>query len=435
MKIKTVTVIGAAGTMGRNVAAIFASFGDAKVFMVGRDVQKIRAVIPKSIASVRADSIEKKLIPADMAYLEAFVKESDLIFESVSENLDLKRDIARRVGASMRSDAISCTGSSGLSINALASCYPEELRPRFFGVHMFNPPYRMPLCELCSSDYSDSALKEELRQYLSSVLYRKVVEVRDSPAFLANRIGFQFINNSLRFAAKYSDNGGIDYIDSILGSFTGRAMPPLVTADFVGLDTHRAIVDNIYQNTDGLFHDSFVLPEFVSRLIRRGCVGKKSSAGLYKTVRYDDGRKKIFVYDIAFDEYRESIRYVFPFAEAMKDAIRMGDYRAAMKHLVKNHSSEAEICLGFLLDYIVYSLYTAQTVGFRIADADDVMALGFNWCPPIALLSALKDVADIDVLICRRLGEELYRKLNMDSLMQSANQSEYDYRKYLKSGR
>ena len=73
--------------------------------------------------------------------------------------------------------------------------------------------------------------------------------MKDSPAFLGNRIGFQFINEALQYAEKYKFNGGIDYIDAILGPFTGRAMSPLVTANFVGLDVHKAIVDNLYENT------------------------------------------------------------------------------------------------------------------------------------------------------------------------------------------
>ena len=153
--IKTVTVIGVTGTMGANVAGIFASFGDAKVFCIGRDIEKVKKTIPRIVKSVRADAIAKNLIPADFSMLEDCVKQSDLVFESSKEDIEVKIDIATRVGKVLQSHAISGTGSSGLSITKIASCYPEELRGNFFGIHMFNPPYNLSLCELIPTVYSN----------------------------------------------------------------------------------------------------------------------------------------------------------------------------------------------------------------------------------------------------------------------------------------
>lgn len=172
--------------------------------------------------SVKADAIAKNLIPADFSMLEECVAESDLVFESSAEDINIKTEIAQRVGKVLRTTAVSCTGTFGLSITSLTECYPEEQRSRFFGVHMFNPPYNMSLCEFAQTKYSDEQTAAELKEYLEKRLYRTVVEVKDSPAFLGNRIGFQFINEALQYAEKYKDNGGIDYIDAILGSFTGR---------------------------------------------------------------------------------------------------------------------------------------------------------------------------------------------------------------------
>lgn len=245
MDIKTVTIIGITGTMRSNVAGFFVSFGNAKVYYIGRDIEKVKKTIPRIVKSVRGDAIVKNLISADFSMLEDCVGKSDLVFESVAENLEIKRSITQRVGAVQQETAVSCTGTSGLSITEIASCYPEKLRGHFFGVHMFNPPYSMSLCELTPNAYTDKMMQAELHEYLEKKLFRTVVEVKDRPAFLGSRIGFQFINNAIQSAEKYRDNGGIDYIDAILGSFTGRSMAPLVTSDFVGLDVHKAIVDNI----------------------------------------------------------------------------------------------------------------------------------------------------------------------------------------------
>jgi 3-hydroxyacyl-CoA dehydrogenase len=434
VNIKTVTVVGVTGTMGANVAGIFASFGDAKVYCLGRDIEKVKKTIPRIVKSVKADAIAKNLVPADFSMLEGCVAESDLVFESSKEDIGVKKEIAERVAKTLQPHAVSCTGSSGLSITEIASCYPKGLREHFFGVHMFNPPYSMSLCELTPTIFSDEQMQVELKEYLSKKLIRTVVEVKDSPAFLGNRIGFQFINEALQYAEKYKDNGGIDYIDALLGSFTGRTMAPLTTSDFVGLDVHNAIVDNIYENTNDYAHETFVLPEFAQKLIADGKLGRKSGAGLYQRIKYENGLTRQTVYDINTGLYRDVIPYVFPFADKMKRRIAEGEYVKAFDRLVNNHSQEAEICLSFLLKYIVYSLYATEKVGYTVEAADDVMATGFNWCPPMAMYQALSSVANVPALIKERLPE-ICEKVDVDRLLADVKPSKYDYRLYFKSGR
>lgn len=128
MRIKTVTVVGANGTMGANVSAIFASFGSATVYMVSRDKEKSKKAAVRAGKFVKADSITSHLIPADYTMLADCVKASDLVFESAAENLELKIELHTKIGQSLKKGAVACTGSSGLSITRLAECYPEEVR-------------------------------------------------------------------------------------------------------------------------------------------------------------------------------------------------------------------------------------------------------------------------------------------------------------------
>ena len=434
MKIDTVTVIGVTGSTGTNIAGIFASFGNAKVYCVGRDIEKVRHTIPRIIKSVKADAIAKNLIAADYSMLEECVMDSDLVFESTKEDMEIKKSIAVRVGKVLRPHAISCTGTSGLSIKTLAECYPENLRGHFFGVHLFNPPYKMSLCELASTEYVDKTFQTELKEYLRFKLYRTVVEVKDSPAFLGNRIGFQFINEALQYAETYKDYGGIDFIDALLDTFTGRAMAPLITSDFVGLDVHKAIVDNIYTNTNDYAHETFVLPDYVLKLINKGRLGRKKGSGLYQTIKYENGLKRTTVYDINAELYRDVFSYVCPFADQMKKMLAEGDYAKAFEILVSNRSLEAEISLSFLLKYIVYSLYSAIEVGDTVEAADDVMSTGFNWCPPLAMYQALSTVADVPALIKERIPE-ICANIDIDYLLSIVKPSNYDYRIYFRSGR
>ena len=433
MKINTVTIVGANGTMGANVSAIFASFGNARVYMVSRDIEKSKKAMARAGKSVRADSIVRNLIPADYTMLPSCVAESDLVFESAAENLDLKIRLHTEIGRSLREDAIACTGSSGLSITRLAECYPEDLRSHFFGVHLFNPPYQLTLCELTASPYSDMSLYAGLKDYLSVTLHRTIAESKDLPAFLGNRIGFYVMNEALQYAVKYQDNGGIDYIDSLLGPFTGRTMAPLTTSDFVGLDVHKAIVDNIYENTNDYVHEKFVLPKFVQELIDEGRLGRKTRQGLYQLLRNDSGEKRLLVYDIKTRQYRDVIRYSFPFAMEMKSALRDGDYERAFRALIDNRSQEADICLRFLLRYIVYALYTAEHVGYDLRVADDVMATGFTWCPPFAMMEALGSVCDLGSLMKQRLKPDILENVDIDHIISEQIKSKYDYRIYFKA--
>ncbi len=126
------------------------------------------------------------------------------------------------------------------------------------------------------------------------------------------------------------------------------------------------------------------------------------------------------------------MNYMFPFAEKMKDYISEGDYVDAFETLVSNHSLEAEICLSFLLNYIIYSLYATEEVGYTIEAADDVMATGFNWCPPLAMYQALSTVTDVKSLIKERLNTS---KIDIDRLLADVKPSKYDYRLYFKSAR
>lgn len=211
-------------------------------------------------------------------------------------------------------------------------------------------------------------------------------------------------------------------------------MAPLVTSDFVGLDVHKAIVDNVYVNTNDYAHETYVFPSFAEKLIAEKKLGRKSGSGLYQIVCYDNGLKRQTVLDINTGLYRDVIPYVFPFADKMKKYIAEGDYTKAFERLINNHSQEAEICRHFLLKYIVYSICTAQEVGYTIEAADDVMATGFNWCPPLAMYQALSTVADVPSLIKENLPD-VCKKVNIDKLLTEVKPSKYDYRLYFKSGR
>lgn len=158
--IKVVSILGANGTMGRNIAGIFASFGDAQVYLISRTKEKSVQAKEKAYKSVRAESIKEKMIPADYSQLEECIRQSDLVFEACMEDWDIKVNIHGMIADALNKlnddkKRILCTGTSGLSITGLAELYPESKRSMFMGMHFFNPPYQMPLCELIPTCYID----------------------------------------------------------------------------------------------------------------------------------------------------------------------------------------------------------------------------------------------------------------------------------------
>lgn len=172
---------------------------------------------------------------------------------------------------------------------------------------------------------------------------------------------------------------------------------------------------------------------YVQKLIDAGKLGRKTKEGLYKLIKNESGEKRMMVYDIQTGEFRDEIKYNFPFAIRMKQLVKEGDYDEAIKELISNHSQEADICLRFLLRYIIYALWTAEHVGYDLRVADDVMATGFTWCPPFAMMKAFSRVCDLGKLMKERLRPEIVKAVDIDHIIAEQIKSKYDYRTYFKA--
>lgn len=424
MDIKTVTIIGANGTLGVGVSAIFASFGNAKVYMVSRTLEKSNQAIIKAGKSVKANSIIDNMVAKDYTEIEKCIQESDLILETIVEELNEKIKIHKIIDKYMKNTAIASSITSGISINELSKCYNEDNKKRFMGIHFFNPPYNMLLCELIPSQYTNKNVENDVKEYLEQKLIRKVINVKDGPGFLANRIGFQFINQAMQYADIYKNQGGIDYIDTILGLFTGRNMSPIATADFVGLDVHKAIVDNIYENTNDYLHDSFKLPDYVNKLIEKGKIGAKVDEGLYKY-------SQSLVYDIKNGEYREIKKYDIPFIDKVIENFKFGNYKEGINVIINEQSNEAKICRDLLVSYIIYAISISKQIATNKTDCDIAMAEGFNWIPPYSLIELIgkencKEIA---------LNELKYSDLTVKEIFDEDIVTKYRYEKFMKAKR
>ncbi|MFA6361847.1 MAG: 3-hydroxyacyl-CoA dehydrogenase family protein, partial [Candidatus Shapirobacteria bacterium] len=318
MKINTVTILGANGTMGSQCAGIIAGFGNAKIYMVAREMAKTEDGINKAMDSIKSDVIKTQLIPKTYDNIEECVSKSDWIFECASEDLGIKRQLNNQIAKYKSKNSIVSTVSSGLSISNLAKSFDKNTN--YFGTHFYNPPYKMLLCELISSSNSDLKIQKELFDYLQNTLHRKVVITNDTPGFAGNRIGFQFLNETLQFAQKYQKQGGIALMDKLLGGFTGRSLSPIATIDLVGLDVHKAIVNNIYNLTNDNAHKSFKMTYFVEYLISNNFLGNKNGQGFYKK----EGDQKL-VFNIDKKIYEPIPKFNIEFIDQTKELISNGE--------------------------------------------------------------------------------------------------------------
>ncbi len=387
--IRKVVVLGANGAMGSGSGAVFAAAGIPTVFLA-RTVEKAEA------GRARAEQLTKGKISPNVVTCGSYAQDlpnalldADFVLEAVSEDIDTKREVFTLVDRLRTPDTIIATVSSGLSIAEMCADRSASFRANFLGVHLFNPPTIIVGCELIPHAGTDPGVVAVVRDFLTNVCGREVVECADTPAFAGNRLGFKVLNE----VAQLAEEHGVAFMDQLVGPHTGRALPPLATIDLVGWDVHKAIVDNLYARTHDTCRATFLLPAYMQRMIDRGHLGRKTrdKGGFFRV----DGKgadAKHFVLIPATGEYRPLAEVAPPvpaFVEKMKAAIRSGRHAGAMEVLCTAEGLEADLLRRVVLGYISYGLGLVGEVVERPRDIDRIMGFGFNWAPPSVLVDAI----------------------------------------------
>ncbi len=385
--IQKVVILGANGAMGSGSGAVFAAAGIPTVFLA-RTLDKAEAGRARAEQMTKGKASAKTITCGTYDDLEAALKDADLIFEAVAEDLPTKREVFARVDQLRRSDSIVATVSSGLSIASMCADRSPSFKKHFLGMHLFNPPTVIVGCELIPHTHTDPGVVAVAREFLTSV-GREVVETRDTPAFCGNRLGFKVLNE----VAQLAEEHGVAFMDQLVGPHTGRALAPLATIDLVGWDVHKAIVDNLYRTTHDVAHDCFRLPAYMQRGIDKGHLGRKTrDKGGFFRVEGKGADAKTFVLDPKTFDYRPLSEVAPPmptFVEKMKAAIKAGQHTGAMEVLCTAEGKEAELLRKVVLGYISYGLGLVGEVVERPRDVDRIMGFGFNWAPPSMLVDAI----------------------------------------------
>lgn len=382
-RVDHVVVLGANGAMGYGSGALFTSAGPRVTFLA-RAKDKAAQGLRAAVQSVRSSTVADRADTGDYdGDFDAVVSKADIIFEALTEDLDLKRKMFERVDGLRRPDSIVATVTSGLSINALAEGRSDSFRKHFLGLHFFNPPNVIVGTELIAGKETDPKLVEFVEAYAQKMLGRVMIRTADTPGFAGNRVGFKVLNEAAQLAEEY----GPVLVERLVGPYTGRTLTPLATVDLVGWDIHRAIVDNIHRLAPDEAHATLRFPGYMARLLERGVLGNKSGGGFFKA----DGKLRLAL-DPKTESYRPVAEIKLPdlgFVDQVAKLHRDGRYREAMRAFVQAPSRWAALARKVVAGYVSYAFHRAGEVTETIAGIDDIMGFGFNWAPPSVLVDVI----------------------------------------------
>ena len=382
-KIEHVVVLGANGTMGYGSAALFTT-AVPRVTLLARTREKAEEGLAAAIKQVRSPTVASRTDLGDYdSDLERVVGEADLIFEALTEDMDIKRAIFDRVEAARREDSIVATVTSGLSINSLCEGRNESFRKHFMGLHFFNPPNVIVGTELIAGQDTDPGLVDFVEAFSIQRLGRVMVRTADTPAFAGNRVGFKVLNEAAQMAEKL----GPTLVDRLVGPYTGRAMTPLATIDLVGWDIHRAIVDNVHEKAPDEAHATLKLPDYMANLMEAGVMGNKTGGGFFKK----DGDER-FVLDPRSGQYTPASEITLPnlgYIDDIAHLYSMGRYAEGMAKFLAAEGDEALLARKVIAGYVAYAFERAGEVTETITGIDMIMGAGFNWAPPSVLVDTM----------------------------------------------
>ena len=377
--VKKVAVLGA-GVMGAQIAAHLVN---VKVPVILFDLPAKEGdkngIVTKAIANL------KKLKPSPIGVAEdadliqaanyeehlKLLKECDLVIEAIAERMDWKLDLYTKIAPFVAKHAIVASNTSGLSITKLSEVLPEAIKPRFCGIHFFNPPRYMPLVELIATPTTQPVVLDQLEAFVTSGLGKGVVRAKDTPNFIANRIGIAGMLSTM----KEVENFGLSYdvVDDLTGKKLGRASSGTFrTADVVGLDTMAHVIktlqDNLSLETDP-FYGSFETPAVLAKLIELGHLGQKTKKGFYKKVGRD-----ILRFELESEDY-------VPGGQKADDVYaRMLKKPAAERlQLLRNaEGAPGQFLWAILRNSFHYAAIHLGTIAESARDVDQAMRWGFG---------------------------------------------------------
>ena len=397
-KIKRAAVLGS-GVMGAGIAAHLANIG-IPVLMLDvtprelndREKKQGKTLEDKAvrnrISSMNKEALKKQkpspiTSKASLNLIEVGnmsddmekLSEVDWIIEVVVENLEVKKKVLAEVDQHRKQGAIVSSNTSGISIEAMSAECSEDFRKHFLGTHFFNPPRYLKLLEVIPTEATDPEVLEFIKTFGEDVLGKGVVEAKDTPNFIANRIGTYGL---LVTVQKMLEKGySVGEVDSVTGPMIGRPKSATFrTLDVVGLDTFIHVANNVHDQVEGEEKKAFEIPEFMNQMLEKGWLGAKSGQGFFLKQKSKDG-SEILQLNPETMEYEKRGKLKTKATEMAKQEKGSG---RKLKALVNAKGDPAGDLIWSIVKPVL--LYSAELYG-EIADdvpsIDEAMRWGFGW--------------------------------------------------------
>jgi 3-hydroxyacyl-CoA dehydrogenase len=391
-RLGSVVVVGA-GTMGAQIAGLLAATGTrVRLFDVSTEVARagLERVSKLRPAPLYAPAHARSITPSGLdagGDLESALSEADWVLEAIVEQLEPKRALFDRLDAAL-TDRVRfvTTNTSGLSIGALAEGRSDGFRRRFCGTHFFNPPRYTRLLEVIPLPDTDPLVVDELAELASRHLGKGTVVARDTPAFIANRLGVHGLMVALRLAQELGL--GPDEVDELTGPLIGRPKSATFrTLDLVGIDVATAVADHCHADLAAdPERETFAVPPIMRGLVERGALGEKTGAGFF---RRESG--EILALDLDSGEYRPRRKLA---SGSMALARTENALPRRVKLLLEGQDVAAEFLRRALAANLGYAARIGPEIAAGVAEVDAAMRWGFGWeLGPFQLLDGLGDAA------------------------------------------
>ncbi|MES2504039.1 MAG: 3-hydroxyacyl-CoA dehydrogenase/enoyl-CoA hydratase family protein [Myxococcota bacterium] len=362
-RFKKVCVLGA-GVMGSGIAAQVANAGIPVLLLDIKDfaktgLQKALKLKPAPFFSAKhAGLIETGNLETDLAR----VKECDLVIEAIIENIDVKRDLYSKLEPLVGPETIVASNSSGLSLKAMTEGRSSEFKSRFLLTHFFNPVRYLPLLEIVTLPETTPEVVERVTSFGENVLGKGIVYGKDTPNFVANRIGMFGMMETLRLMGE----GGYTpvEVDAVFGPAMGRPKSALFrTMDVVGLDTFIHVAEN--------YLDGFEVPDYLRKMVANGWLGQKSGQGFYKK----EG-KEILALDLQDMTYKPKAKVRF---DSLGGVRNLGSAGEKIKHMVNSDDRAGQLAWKLTSALCIYSANRLGEIADDIVQMDNALKWGFGF--------------------------------------------------------
>ncbi|RYY57081.1 MAG: 3-hydroxyacyl-CoA dehydrogenase/enoyl-CoA hydratase family protein [Chitinophagaceae bacterium] len=389
--IRKVAVLGS-GVMGSRIACHFAGVGVNVLLldMVPKEFTEskkpaernklvndaLAAAIKSNPSPVYDKSVVKRITTGNFTDNMKEIAGCDWIIEVVVERLDIKKTIYDQVEQFRKPGTLVTSNTSGIPIHLMAEGRSDDFRKNFAGSHFFNPPRYLRLLEIIPTPYTDPSVTEFLMGYGDLILGKTTVLAKDTPAFIANRIGVYGIMSIFQLIDKLDMT--IDEVEALTGPVIGRPKSATFrTADVVGIDTLVKVAKGVYDNCPAdEARNSFEIPAWLDKVVTSNWLGDKTGQGFFKKTKSATGEKEILTLNLKTLEYGPRVKPKFAALEAAKP---VDDLNQRLKMLVSSPDKAGEFYRQFHYGLFSYISFRIPEISDEVYRVDDAMMAGFGW--------------------------------------------------------